>query len=428
MEINVNPKFHFLYNKDELAKYREIIFYGGRGAGKTYQLTQFFLYKALTEKCRILCLREFSNSNKNSLLSEFENAIIQNNLEAEIKELIITGNKERAIKIHATEIIFTHNDSRILFAGINDNTAINLKSISNINYCWVEESSFLTEYAYNILKPTIRAENSKIFFSFNPQSKEDFIYQKVLNAKNEPLTKAVKVTYADNPFFPSVLETDRRQAKGLMPIDLYNHIWEGEPLEFNDSQVINTNLFGYYDKIDFRFDEVFICADTAYSKKESADFSVIGVFGLYEKKLYFLRLLRGRWDFNELQTMLKSAYEWACDNYAPPQNIIIEKKASGISLLQELKRTTNLPISEITPKTDKFSRVSDVLTELSRIALPLEKNPLNSWVDDFIAECKAFRSDLKHNHDDQVDVMCYALQHTKQELYKVNWYEISKML
>ena len=116
-----------------------------------------------------------------------------------------------------------------------------------------------------------------------------------------------------------------------MPIDLYNHIWEGEPLEFNDSQVINTNLFGYSEKIDFTFNEVFICADTAYSKKESADCSVIGVFGLYEGRLYFLRLLRGRWDFNELQTMLKSAYEWARDNYAPPQNIIIEKKASGIS-------------------------------------------------------------------------------------------------
>ena len=428
MKINVNPKFHFLYDKDELAKYREIIFYGGRGAGKTYQLTQFFLYKAITEKCRILCLREFSNSNKNSLLSEFENAIIQNDLEAEIKELIITNKKERAIKVHATEIFFTHNGSQIIFAGINDNTAINLKSIANINYCWVEESAFISEYAYNILKPTIRAENSKIFFSFNPQSKEDFIYQKVLNAKNEPLTKAVKVTYADNPFFPSVLETDRRQAKGLMPIDLYNHIWEGEPLEFNDSQVINTSLFGYYEKIDFTFNEIFICADTAYSKKESADFSVIGVFGLYDGKLYFLRLLRGRWDFNELQTMLKSAYEWARDNYAPPQNIIIEKKASGISLLQELQRTTNLPISEITPKTDKFSRVSDVLSDLPRLLLPLEKNALNSWVDEFLLECKAFRSDLKHNHDDQVDVMCYALQYTKQDLYKVNWYEISKML
>lgn len=29
MKISVNEKFHFLYNKDKLDKYREIIFYGG---------------------------------------------------------------------------------------------------------------------------------------------------------------------------------------------------------------------------------------------------------------------------------------------------------------------------------------------------------------------------------------------------------------
>ena len=151
MKINVNPKFHFLYNQDELNKYRELIFWGGRASGKTHELTQFFLYKAITEKCRILCLREFSNSNKNSLLSEFKNIIFSNDLEAEFKQLIITGKREQAIKIHATEILFTHNGSQILFAGINDNTVMNLKSISNINYAWVEEASFITEYAYNVL-------------------------------------------------------------------------------------------------------------------------------------------------------------------------------------------------------------------------------------------------------------------------------------
>ena len=72
MKISVNPKFHFLYDDKELSKYREFIFYGGRGGGKTYDLTQFFLYKAITEKCRILCLREFSNTNKSSLVSEFK--------------------------------------------------------------------------------------------------------------------------------------------------------------------------------------------------------------------------------------------------------------------------------------------------------------------------------------------------------------------
>ena len=34
MKISVNPKFHFLYDDKELSKYREFIFYGGRGGGK----------------------------------------------------------------------------------------------------------------------------------------------------------------------------------------------------------------------------------------------------------------------------------------------------------------------------------------------------------------------------------------------------------
>lgn len=427
MKISVNQKFHFLYNKDELNKYREIIFYGGRGGGKTYDLTQFFLYKAITEKCRILCLREFSNTNKLSVLSEFKNVIFHNDLNAEFSERIITSKKEPAIKIMLNEIFFKHNGSQILFAGINDNTAMNLKSISNINYCWIEEADFISEYAYNILKPTIRAENSKIFYSFNPKKKDDFIYQKVLNAHKDELLKAVKVTYADNAYFPSVLEIDRLQNKKNMPIDLYNHIWEGEPLEFNEAQVINIDLFNYYDKIDFNFDEVYLCADTAYSKKESADFSVIGCFGAKDEKVYFLRLYRGRWDFNELLEVLKSAYEWSCDTYQAPKNVIIEKKASGISLLQELQRTTNLPLREIIPKTDKFSRVSDILNDLPKLYLPMEKNALNSWVDGFLLECKAFRSDLKHNHDDQIDVMCYALQHNKQNK-AVDWDLIADML
>lgn len=427
MKILVNQKFHFLYNKDELNKYREIIFYGGRGGGKTYDLTQFFLYKAITEKCRILCLREFSNTNKLSVLSEFKNVIFHNDLNAEFSERIITSKKEPAIKIMLNEIFFKHNGSQILFAGINDNTVMNLKSISNINYCWIEEADFITEYAYNILKPTIRADNSKIFYSFNPKKKDDFIYQKVLNANKDGLLKAVKVTYADNAHFPSVLEIDRLQNKKNMPVDLYNHIWEGEPLEFNEAQVINIDLFNYYNKIDFNFDEVYLCADTAYSKKESADFSVIGCFGAKDEKVYFLRLYRGRWDFNELLEVLKSAYSWCCDEYQAPKNVIIEKKASGISLLQELQRTTNLPLREIIPKTDKFSRVSDILNDLPKLYLPMEKNALNSWVDGFLLECKAFRSDLKHNHDDQIDVMCYALQHNKQNK-AVDWDLIADML
>lgn len=415
MEINVNPKFQFLYNKDEFDKYREFIFCGGRGSGKTYALTQFLIYKAVTEQCRILCLREFSNSQKASLINEFKALILEQDLEAHFKERLDLAPKERAVKILGAEIQFKHNGSQILFAGINDNTAMNLKSISNIKYCWVEESDFLTEYAYNILKPTIRAKNSKLFYTFNPRDKDAFIYQKAL-ANNDELCKCVKVNYYDNLEFPEVLDIDREQNKKTMPPELYAHIWLGEPLAYNDSQVINTDLIGYFDdKKPVEYTEVFLTADTAYSKKEGADYSVICAFGRYFDEVRLLRVFRGRWDFNELQTQLKNAYFWVSEFTGKACSlVIIEKKASGISLLQELERTTHLPLTEITPKTDKYTRVANILSELPRLKLPADKeNPLNSWIGAFIDELKMFRADLEHKHDDQVDALTYGLEYTK---------------
>lgn len=415
MEINVNPKFQFLYNDAEIDPLREVIFCGGRGSGKTYALTQFLIYKAVTEQCRILCLREFSNSQKASLINEFKALILEQDLEAHFKERLDLAPKERAVKILGAEIQFKHNGSQILFAGINDNTAMNLKSISNIKYCWVEESDFLTEYAYNILKPTIRAKNSKLFYTFNPRDKDAFIYQKAL-ANNDELCKCVKVNYYDNLEFPEVLDIDRKQNKKTMPPELYAHIWLGEPLAYNDSQVINTDLIGYFDdKKPVEYTEVFLTADTAYSKKEGADYSVICAFGRYFDEVRLLRVFRGRWDFNELQTQLKNAYFWVSEFTGKACSlVIIEKKASGISLLQELERTTHLPLTEITPKTDKYTRVANILSELPRLKLPADKeNPLNSWIGAFIDELKMFRADLEHKHDDQVDALAYGLEYTK---------------
>lgn len=407
--------FNFFITKTNSTNTESLSFGGAGGSGKTYSLTQFLTYKAITEKCRILCLREFSNSNKSSLVSEFKNFIYENDLEAQFKDRLTLTKKELAIKILVTEIMFKHNGSQILFAGINDNTAMNLKSISNINYCWVEESDFLTEYAYNILKPTIRAKNSKLFYTFNPRDKDAFIYQKAL-ANNDELCKCVKVNYYDNLEFPEVLDIDRQQNKKTMPPELYAHIWLGEPLAYNDSQVINTDLIGYFDdKKPVEYTEVFLTADTAYSKKEGADYSVICAFGRYFDEVRLLRVFRGRWDFNELQTQLKNAYFWVSEFTGKACSlVIIEKKASGISLLQELERTTHLPLTEITPKTDKYTRVANILSELPRLKLPADKeNPLNSWIGAFIDELKMFRADLEHKHDDQVDALAYGLEYTK---------------
>lgn len=421
LDLKINQDFKLLYT-NEINKYREFIFFGGRGGAKTYEMKQFLSIKALTEKCNILCLREFANKNKNSLLSEFKEFIEKYNIEATLKEYIILGKKETAIKISVEEICFKHNGSRIIFAGINDNTAMALKSISNIKYCWVEEASFISEYSYRILKPTIRVENSKIFFTFNPQKEDDFIYQKAINNKSEKVY-VKKVNYDTNAFFPSVLELDRQDDFNNLPSEMYNHIWLGEPLNYNEFQLINTNIIGYFDdNLDYSYSEIILVCDTASSVKEHADYSVIGVFAKFKDDIHLIRIYRSRILFNELMDKIKEVYFYISEKYnLTPSRVIIEKKSSGVSLVEEFQRFTRLPIYPIIPKTDKVARVEAVLSEFSKLKLPLNKNnPINSWVDIYLNELKNFRGDMEHKHDDQVDVTAYALDYFKKNV-KIQW-------
>ena len=79
--------------------------------------------------------------------------------------------------------------------------------------------------------------------------------------------------------------------------------------------------------------------DTAYSKKETADFSVITTWGVFVPdmdsgpNIILLDVKRGRWDFPELKRISKAQYD-----YWKPDNVLIEGKATGITLQQELRR------------------------------------------------------------------------------------------
>ena len=92
LNLNISKEFQFLYTS-ELKKYREFIIYGGRGGAKTFEMVQFLGVKAITKKCNILCLREFSNKNKNSLVSEFREFYEKYKVENTLANYVILRNK-----------------------------------------------------------------------------------------------------------------------------------------------------------------------------------------------------------------------------------------------------------------------------------------------------------------------------------------------
>ena len=406
--------------------YREYIYYGSRYGGKNHAIADFLGTRALEKKTRILILREFQTSGRSSVYKDIQDFFENNEIEYQLGEMDLEIKKyyqnEKLIKFKAQRIVLEFNKSEFIFAGINNNVVDSLKGLKDIDFCWIDEANFLTEFSYNKLKPTIRALNSKLIFSFNPEKDDDFLYQKAINNKDERcfVKKITASKYdkdlkkwvcGDNPFLNETILADINSDFQTMTPQMFAWVHLGEPLGVENGNVINTEVIGYFnDSEPQRYDRVILTADTAFSKNENADYSVIGVFCVRGNDIHLTRIFRGRWDFNELQTQAINAYEWAVDTYhLSPTDFIIEKKASGISLLQELKRLTHLPLREVTPKKDKFTRVSSVLSEFQRLKLPMSKNPLNSWVSGYLSELKAFRADEQHLHDDMVDCTYYAL-------------------
>jgi phage terminase large subunit-like protein len=91
-----------------------------------------------------------------------------------------------------------------------------------------------------------------------------------------------------------------------------------------------------------------------------------------------------------------------------PDVVIIEKKASGQSLIQDLRRA-GLPIREYNPDKDKVSRVNAVspLIESGRVWIPHEK----TWAQSLFLEAVSFPNGA---HDDQVDAMVMAIHFMRE--------------
>jgi len=153
--------------------------------------------------------------------------------------------------------------------------------------------------------------------------------------------------------------------------------------------------------------------DTAYSKKETADFSVITTWGVFYPNedegahIILLGVKRGRWDFPELKRIALDEYK-----FWNPDNVLIEAKATGITLQQEMRRA-GIPVTMYNPGgrrtgTDKVSRAHSVAPLLeSRMVWA----PETDWADALVEECAAFPNG---DHDDMVDSTTQALMRFRQ--------------
>lgn len=154
-----------------------------------------------------------------------------------------------------------------------------------------------------------------------------------------------------------------------------------------------------------------IFVDTAQKTTERNDYSVFQCWGAGDDgHIYLLDQIRDKWEAPDLR---QAALDfWAkhkpYDHRAggPLREMVIEDKASGTGLIQDIKKHGLIPVRPLPRDTDKLRRVMDVNSYWAAgLAVIPESAP---WVLDFVNELNAFTADDTHAHDDQIDPLVDA--------------------
>lgn len=189
--------------------------YGGRGSGKSHFFGELLIEHSMMEKgLRSVCIREVQKSLKESSKRLLEDKLIKFRL-----------NETDGFKVF-NEVIETPGDGIITFQGMQDHTAESIKSLEGYGRALVEEAQTLSSRSLSLLRPTIRAPGSELWFPWNPRRKTDAVDMMLRGPELPTGAVVVRANWSDNPWFPPELEQERLDCLRSAP-EQYDHIWEG---------------------------------------------------------------------------------------------------------------------------------------------------------------------------------------------------------
>ncbi len=198
--------------------------WGGRGSGKSHMFAEMMLEEHIINQSQSsVCVREIQKSLNQSVKRLLEMKIQEMNAGAyfEVQDAVIKSKKA---------------DGRIIFQGMQNHTADSIKSLEGYDRAWVEEAQSLSQTSLDLLRPTIRKPGSELWFTWNPRQASDPV-DLLLRGPTPPKDATViRVNYADNPWFPTVLKDEMEYDRRRDP-DKYQHVWRGEYLQNSQSRV-----------------------------------------------------------------------------------------------------------------------------------------------------------------------------------------------
>jgi len=208
-----------------------------------------------------------------------------------------------------------------------------------------------------------------------------------------------------NPLWPEFWSLDELSAlKEELPNSKWQAQYQQQPTS-EEGAIVKREWWKFWEKDNPPKCEFIIQSwDTAFETTNRSDYSACTTWGVWtsedgETNIILLNAYKARLEFFELKKRVLEEYK----EYEPDA-LIVEKKASGISLYQELRRM-GVPVAEFTP-----SKGNDKITRLNSVSDIIQSGrvwvPQTNWAEELIDEVASFPSG---EHDDLVDATTLAL-------------------
>jgi predicted phage terminase large subunit-like protein len=198
---------------------------------------------------------------------------------------------------------------------------------------------------------------------------------KALHPAREPLDtlERIRRTIGEYNFAGQYQQSPAPLGGGLVKVEWFKRYREDEPPE--------------------RFDNIVQSWDTANKATELSDFSVCTTWGIKGKNLFLLGVFRRRLEYPALKRAVREQ-----QNLFEANAVLIEDKASGTQLIQELIAEGCHGITRYQPDCEKIMRLhaQTAMIENGFVHIP-ETSP---WLAEYLHEMTVFP---KGKHDDQVD-------------------------
>jgi phage terminase large subunit len=231
--------------------YRYIALHGGRGGAKSHQIAESLIVRGRLRRLRWLCARE-----------------IQKSLAASSMQLLTDKIEKYGLQSFYSitkEGIFGKNGTRFLFAGLRTNPD-SVKSMEGLDGVWVEEADRCMQVSLDLLTPTVRKPGSQLIFSFNRSSVKAPVDAMFLGGEPPPNSWVQQVNWRDNPWFDDTPLREEMLWMMKRDRDKWRHVWEGEPLNRQETKVFTNWTIDDLDKEALASEEVWLWgADWGFS-------------------------------------------------------------------------------------------------------------------------------------------------------------------